>query len=358
MLVGEEESERDRKSDAERCRRQEADVVRGHGATVGDIPDRPRALVCPGPLKGVLGAAAAARALASGLERAGVDADEAPMADGGEGTAAALRRALGGEWLSASASDPFGRPVQARFALLPDGRAVVEAAEAIGLARLESKELDPVRASSRGLGELIVAALDAGASALVVGLGDSATVDGGAGLREALGRLPDDTVVACDVANPLLGPRGAARAFGPQKGASPEQVEELERRLVADTALAPFADLPGAGAAGGLGAALAYLGARLVPGAGLVAEAIGLRERFEGASLVITGEGTVDAASREGKVAGLAARLAAEAGIHCVVFGGRIEGDLPGAEVVALSGDPARAEADLVELGERLGREL
>ena len=156
------------------------------------------------------------------------------MADGGEGTAEALCAALGGEWRSASVSDPFGRPVEARFALLSDGRAVVEAAEAIGLARLAPDELDPMRASSRGLGELIAAALGTGATRLVVGLGDSATVDGGAGLREVLDALPSDTVVACDVANPLLGARGAARAFGPQKGASPAQVEELERRLAAE----------------------------------------------------------------------------------------------------------------------------
>jgi glycerate kinase len=280
------------------------------------------------------------------------------MADGGEGTAEALRASLGGEWRTASVSDPYGRPVDARFALLPDGRAVVEAAAAIGLARLGGNELDPMRASSQGLGELVVAAQDAGANGLVVGLGDSATVDGGAGLREVVGALPAGTLVACDVANPLLGPRGAARAFGPQKGASPAQVEELELRLASDSALQPYADLPGAGAAGGLGAALASMGAVLVPGSELVADAIGLRERLGRAALVVTGEGTVDAASREGKVTGLVASLAAEAGVRCVVFGGRVEADLPVAETVALSGDPDRAKADLEELGERLGPEV
>jgi glycerate kinase len=248
--------------------------------------------------------------------------------------------------------------VEARFALLLDGRAVVEAAAAIGLARLRGDELDPMRASSRGLGELIVAAQDAGASGLVVGLGDSATVDGGAGLREVVEALPAGTLVACDVANPLLGPRGAARTFGPQKGASPAQVEELERRLASDPVLEPYAGLPGAGAAGGLGAALASFGGTLVPGSELVAEAIGLRERLRGAALVVTGEGAVDAASREGKVTGLVASLAAEAGVRCVVFGGRVEAELPGAETLALSGDPDRAGADLEELGERLGREV
>jgi len=279
------------------------------------------------------------------------------MADGGGGTAAAFRTALGGEWRTASVSDPLGRPVEARFVLLSDGRAVVEAAEAIGLARLASDELDPLSASSRGLGELVLAALAAGATRLVVGLGDSATVDGGAGLREVVGVLPVDAVAACDVSNPLLGLRGAARAFGPQKGASPEQVEELDQRLAADPALQPYAELPGAGAAGGLGAALASMGALLVPGAELVAEAIGLRARLSGAALAVTGEGTVDEGSREGKVTGLVASLAAEAGIRCVVFGGRVEAELPGTETVALSGDPTRAEADLEDLGEQLGRE-
>jgi glycerate kinase len=279
------------------------------------------------------------------------------MADGGEGTAEALRTSLGGEWRTASVSDPLGRPVEGRFALLPDGRAVVEAAAAIGLARLGRNELDPMSASSRGLGELIVAAHDAGATGLVVGLGDSATVDGGAGLREVVGTVPAGTLVACDVANPLLGPRGAARAFGPQKGATPAEVEELERRLASDPLLEPYADLPGAGAAGGLGAALASLGATLVPGSELVAGAIGLPARLGGAALVVTGEGTVDAASREGKVTGLVASLAADAGVRCVVFGGRVEASLPGAETVELSGDPSRAETDLEELGERLGRE-
>jgi len=248
--------------------------------------------------------------------------------------------------------------VEARFALLLDGRAVVEAAAAIGLARLGGDEHDPLRASSRGLGELVVAAQDAGASGLVVGLGDTATVDGGAGLREVVEALPTRTLVACDVANPLLGPRGAAHAFGPQKGASAVQVEELERRLASDPALEPYADLPGAGAAGGLGAALASLGATLVPGSELVADAIGLPERLRGAALVVTGEGVVDAASREGKLTGFVASLAAEAGVRCVVFGGRVEAELPGAETVALSGDPSRAEADLEELGRRLGREV
>jgi glycerate kinase len=245
--------------------------------------------------------------------------------------------------------------MQARFLLLPDGRGVVESAEAIGLWRLEAHERDPLRASSRGVGELISAAVDAGARRVLVALGGSATVDGGAGLREALPQLPVPVEVACDVRNPLLGQRGAARAFGPQKGASPADVDELERRLAGMKELAAVADLPGAGAAGGLGAALATLGARLVPGADLVLEAVGFRERIRGAALVVTGEGVVDETSAEGKVAGAVVRLCREEGVRCAVFGGRVEVDLEGAEMHALSGDPDRAREDLEALGEKLG---
>jgi len=325
--------------------------------TSGSNGSPERVVLCPSALKGVLSATEAAEALAEGFRGAVVEVARAPVADGGEGTAEVLHAALGGEWRLARVADPVGRQVEARFLLLPDRRAVVESAEAIGLRHLVACELDPLRASSRGLGELVLAALDAGALGLVIGLGDTATVDGGAGLRDVVHELAVETLVACDVANPLLGPRGAAHAFGPQKGASAAQVEELERRLASDAVLAPYADLPGAGAAGGLGAALVSLGAELVPGAQLVAETIRLSERLRGAALVVTGEGTVDAASREGKVTGHVAALAAEAGVPCVVFGGRVEATLPEAETVSLSGDSSRAEADLIELGERLGRE-
>jgi glycerate kinase len=311
-----------------------------------------------------LAAREAAAALASGARRVpGVEAEELPLGDGGEGTADALWGALGGEWKAARVSDALGRPVDARYLLLSDGRAVVESAEAIGLWRLSPAELDPLRATSRGLGELLLAAIDAGAREVIVTLGGSATVDGGAGLREVLADRRLDGVLlraACDVTNPLLGPQGAARVFGPQKGATPEQVEELERRLARMTELAPFAELPGAGAAGGLGAALAALGAELEPGSELVLEAVRFRERIAGAALAVTGEGTVDATSASGKVPGAVVRACKEAGVPCVVFGGRIESGaeelvaLGAAEIVALSGDPARAEDDLRELGERL----
>ena len=318
----------------------------------------PKVVCAPDTLKEVLPAREAAAALASGFARVGVAAEELPLADGGEGTADALHAALGGEWRAARVSDPLGREVEARFLLLPDGRAVVESAEAVGLRRLAQNERDPIHATSRGLGELIAAAVAAGATHVLVGLGGSATVDGGAGLREALPELPVPVEAACDVRNPLLGERGAARAFGPQKGASRADVEELERRLAGMAELRAVADLPGAGSAGGLGAGLAALGARLVPGAELVLEAVGFRERIRGAALVVTGEGVVDESSAEGKTAGAVLSVCREEGVRCAVFGGRVEFELEGAEMHSLSGDPERAREDLVALGEELGSSL
>lgn len=314
------------------------------------------ALAAPASLKGVLGAADAASALVEGFRAAGAGVTELPIADGGSGTAEVLARALGGEWHEATVPDPLGRPVSARWLLLPDGTAVVESAEAIGLARLRPGELDPMRASSRGLGELIHAALDAGPDALLVCLGDSATVDGGAGVMEVLGGFPVPARAACDVRNPLLGERGAAAVFGPQKGASAEQVEELEARLAARRSLSPFADMVGAGAAGGLGATMAALGAELVQGAELVLDLIGFRARAREVDLVVTGEGTVDRTTAEGKAPGAALRICRDEGVRCAVFGGRVAEELPGAELHQLSGDPARAREDLVALGRRLGR--
>lgn len=293
-----------------------------------------------------------------GFARAGVDAEAAPVADGGEGTAEVLHAALGGGWREAVVSDPLGRAVTARWLLLPDGTAVVESAEAVGLGLVADDERDVLRASSRGLGELVLAALEAGPRALLVGLGGSATVDGGAGMREVLDGLPVATRVACDVRNPLLGERGAARVFGPQKGATAEQVEQLERRLAQAEELQAVAELPGAGAAGGLGAAFAALGAELVPGAELVLDAIGFRGRLSAAALVVTGEGTVDRTTVEGKAPGAVLSACREARVRCALFGGVVEEAPPAAEVYPLSGDPARAREDLVELGERLGGSL
>ena len=310
-----------------------------------------RALLCPASLKGVLGAAAAAAALGEGFRRAGAEAIELPVADGGEGTAEALHAALGGDWRQARVSDPLGRPVDARWLLLLDGRAVVEAAAAIGLPLLLPAERDPLRATSRGLGELLLAALETSPKALVVGLGGTATVDGGAGLREVVDELPVPTSALYDVRSRLA---DAPRLFGPQKGASPEAVGLLEARLEAMRELQPLAELPGSGAAGGLGAAFAALGADLLPGASTVLDLVGFESRLARCDLVVTGEGQVDATTTEGKAPGEVAERAREAGKRCVVFGGRVEAELAGVETVTLSGDPARAEADLVELGRRL----
>jgi glycerate 2-kinase len=314
-----------------------------------------RALLSPASLKGVLSAPHAAAALARGVRDAGGEAVELPVADGGEGTAEVLRLALGGEWHAVKVSDPLDRPVRARWLVLPDGRAVVEAAAAIGLPLLLPHELDPLRASSRGLGELLAAALDGTPTSLVVALGGTATVDGGVGLREIVTSLEVPCLALVDVRTRL---GDSARLYGPQKGASPEDVALLEARLAALEELRPFSGLPGSGAAGGLGAAFLALGAELELGAPTVLELLGFGEQLARCDVVVTGEGTVDATTSEGKAPGEVARRAADKGVRCVVFGGRVQASVPGAEMRELSGDPARAEDDLVALGRTLGRGL
>jgi len=300
------------------------------------------ALASPASLKGVLSAREAAAFLAEGFRRSGADVEELPIADGGEGTAEVLGARV---CRRVRVSDAFGRPHDAPIRVLPDGTAVVESAEAIPL---DARRLDPLAASSRGFGELIA---EVEAERLLVCLGGTANVDGGAGLREVLDELPAPTTVLCDALVPL---RDAALRFAPQKGATPEQVELLEGRLAAMNELAPYAELPGAGAAGGLGAALASLGARLAPGAREVLERLRFSDRVREAALVVTGEGTIDATTTTGKAPGEALRICSDEGTRCVVFGGRLMVELPGAEMVALSGDPERAAEDLVALGERL----
>ena len=303
-----------------------------------------RALACPASLKGVLDAPAAAAALAEGLRAGGAEAVELPVADGGEGTAEVLRLALGGEWRQADVQDAFGRPRSVRWLLLPDGTAVVESAAAVPL---DPERLDPLAASSRGYGELVAAALAEGPTGLLLCLGGTGTMDAGAGLLEVVGELPVPARVACDVTATLA---AVPRIFGPQKGAGPAEVAELERRFAAREELALFQHEPGGGAGGGLGAALASLGAELVPGAGLVLDAA----RFDasGYDLVVTGEGRVDATTALGKAPGEVARRSA--GTRCAVFGGVVEVEIPGVETIALSGDPARAREDLVALGRDL----
>jgi glycerate kinase len=266
-----------------------------------------------------------------------------------------LEFALGGEWRTARVHDALGRPIDAEWLLLPDGTAVVECAAVIGLAQLDPQELDPLEASSAGLGELIEAALAGEPRTLLVGLGGTATVDGGAGLRSVFRATSIPIRALCDVRNPLLGERGAARVFGPQKGADPATVELLEQRLASLPELEPFRDLPGAGAGGGLGAALAALGAQLVEGSECVLDLIEFDQQALGRALVVTGEGTVDATTFEGKAPGAVLRRCGWIRTRCELFGGVVR---DGIDAHALSGEPARAREDLVALGEQLGRAL
>ena len=298
-----------------------------------------RALASPASLKGVLTAAEAAAALARGLRRAGVEAEELPLADGGEGTAGVLGATVA---RLECVHDAFGREREAPIRELPDGTVVVESAEVVPL---DPSRLDVRGASSRGLGELIVRA--GPCPRLLVCLGGTATMDGGFGLLEVLDELPAPTVALCDVRATLA---EAPRLFGPQKGALADDVAELEDRLAGH--LQSYAKLPGAGAAGGLGAALASLGAQLVPGARYVLDAVGFRGRAAAADLVVTGEGTVDRTTFEGKAPGEALRVCEELGVRCILFGGRVE---DGVEARALGGDPARAGEDLEALGLGLG---
>jgi glycerate kinase len=277
--------------------------------------------------------------------RSWAEVDQLPVADGGEGTLDVLHAALGGDWHEVEVSDAFGRQRVARWLLAADGAALVEAAQAIPL---DPRRLDPFAASSRGLGELIQAVGQP--RELQVFLGGTANVDGGAGLLEVLDQLPAPTRVAYDVGVPLL---DAARVFAAQKGATPEDARKLEERLLGLAELKPYADLPGAGAAGGLGAALASLGGDLLPGAPLVLDLVGFDP--SGYDVVVTGEGTVDRTTTLGKAPGEVARRCALAGVRCVVFAGRIGEAPPELEVLPLSGNPARAKNDLVELGRFLG---
>jgi glycerate kinase len=295
-----------------------------------------RALACPASLKGVLSATEAAEALAAGLTRGGAEAEALPVADGGEGTA----KVLGAHELRrVEVHDAFGRPREAPLYGL-DRAVVVESADAIPL---DPSRLDVAAASSRGFGELVAAA--AGADRVLVCLGGTATMDGGAGLLEVVKSLPAPTTVLCDTHATLL---EAPAAFGPQKGASVSQVAQLEERFRG----VPCGQLPGSGAAGGLGAALASLGAELVAGAAYVLDSVGFRDRASRADLVVTGEGTVDRTTFEGKGPGEVVRACEELGVRCVLFGGRVE---DGIDAVALSGDAGRAREDLGGLGERLG---
>jgi glycerate kinase len=326
-----------------------------------------RLLIAPQEFKGSLSATEAARAMADGLRRALPDAelDLAPMADGGPGTVDALVTAGGGRRLTTAVADPLGRAVDAAWGVLEQGRtAVIEMAAASGLVLLRPEERDARRASTYGTGQLIAAALEAGCRRLIIGLGGSATNDGGAGMAQALGaRLTDDggrdlppggaalarlaridasgldgrlrecqVLGATDVTNPLCGPHGASAVYGPQKGASPADVEELDAALARYAAVIErdlgkrVSDVPGAGAAGGIGAGLiAFLDAELRSGAELVAEVVGLEKRIAAADLVITGEGRLDAQTAYGKTVATVARLAQGQGRPVVALAGRVD---------------------------------
>lgn len=270
-----------------------------------------------------------AEAIGNGLERAGAKAELCPAADGGEGTAVVLADALGGEMRSAPAQDALGRPIEATFALVRDGTtAVVEVAAASGLSLVEPAERDAVGASSAGTGELIAAAIDAGARRILVAAGGSATTDGGRGAIDALetaGGLRDARLeVLCDTPVPF---ERAAEVFAPQKSASPEQVKELTGRLVALAGALPRDPRGRAmtGAAGGISGGLwAAFGAHLVPGAAFVLGVVGFDRRLEDADAVITGEGRLDAQSVEGKLTGEIARRCRAAGVPLHAIAGQV----------------------------------
>jgi glycerate kinase len=313
-----------------------------------------RIVLAPDKLRGTYTADEAAAALARGWAegRLGDDVVEVPLADGGEGTAAALLRARGGEWREADVHDALGRPCAARFARLIDGSAVLDVAEACGSLRVADVRRDPLGASSYGAGELIRAAIEDGALRVVIGVGGTASTDGGVGLRDAIGAVPPDVelVAALDVQNPLLGPDGAAAAFGPQKGASPAEVAELEERL--RRLELPTAERPGAGAGGGIGAMLMALGAKAVPGAALVAAEAGLADALHGAGLCITAEGRIDRQTLSGKVVAQVADLCRGMDVQCIAVGGIVEP--VAAEELRRRGCETHEQGDL----ERAGREL
>ena len=277
------------------------------------------ALVAPDSFKGTFTAQEVAAAIAAGLRSAGREAEELPVADGGEGTMEVLRGVLGGELRSVTASDPLGRPVEARFALLPDGAAVVETAQASGLGLVDEGDRDAWAASTRGTGELVAAAVEAGAKRVIVTVGGSATTDGGAGALEALDAagVSVEIDVLTDVRTPF---EKAASVFGPQKGADPGMVRRLERRLhrLAGRFRRDPRGEPMTGAAGGLSGALwAQHDARLVSGAAYVLDAIGFDERMRAAAFVATGEGRLDEQTLQGKVVGEVATRCRQGGVAC-----------------------------------------
>ena len=312
-----------------------------------------RIILAPDSFKGTLSAGEICRIeRAAVLERfPGAEVICIPMADGGEGMAAAYRKIIGGEKITAEVCGPLGMPVQAEYAMLPDRTAVIEMAAAAGLPLMGEKR-DPLRAGTRGVGELLLHALKMGARRILLGLGGSATNDMGCGMAAALGwkfydeageieplaknlirvtriqpgaPFPIPVTAACDVQNPLLGPQGASAVYGPQKGVNPENYDLLEGGLANIARLLSFKELPGAGAAGGLGAGVAlFLKGRLQPGIEMLLDAAKFDELLGRSDLVITGEGRMDAQSANGKVPmGVGLRCRA-AGVPCIAICGSL----------------------------------
>ncbi len=338
-------------------------LATAHRPDEAPVPFFMRILVAPDKFKGSLSAVAAATAIARGWQRAAPE-DEielAPIADGGEGFAGTICQALGGEWITCEALDPIGRKVSARYAWIAARQlAVIEMSEASGLWRLQPDERAPLTATTFGTGQLIRDAASRGARTILIGLGGSATTDGGIGMAAALGyetlttdgedleplpgnlasltRIVNENVIdlpeiiaACDVQNPLLGPRGTARVFSPQKGADQRTVEALENAMesladvVATDLGCDFRDVPGAGAAGGFGFGLmSFCGAKMRSGFEVVAEYLGLADRIAASDVVITGEGRLDDQTLDGKGPAGVAALARQHGKPVLAFAGSV----------------------------------
>jgi glycerate 2-kinase len=360
-----------------------------------------RVLIAPDKFAGTLSAVEAADAIAAGWKQRapGDEVVTIPMSDGGPGFIDVLQAAFGGELLALTVTGPLGEPTPATL-LTVDQTAYIESSQACGLALVPPERREPERATTYGVGELVAAAVDAGARRIVVGLGGSGTNDGGAGLLAALGAVAEpadaltgggiglaelekvdlaeprarlagvELLAASDVDNPLLGLRGATNIFGPQKGVSPERLPTLDAALerLAVAADRKLADAKGAGAAGGLGYGLSLLGGQRVPGIETIIEATGLEAAARTADLVITGEGTFDYQSRDGKVVSGVAAAAGRAIRPCIVLAGQVlvgsremrsMGVESGYSLVDLVGKEtafAQPEQSLISLAERVAR--
>jgi len=363
-----------------------------------------KVVAAPDSFKGALRSPEVAAALATGWKSVRED-DEViaiPLADGGEGTAEALRIATGGERVTVSAHDALMRPVESEYSILGDGETVVmEMATAAGIELIRREELDPLAATTYGAGEVLLSALKRGANKVVIGIGGSATVDGGAGFLQALGVKYFDAdgkiipagigggalhricridasaladvvtcglIVACDVTNPLLGERGTVAVFGPQKGVTPELKPMMENgirhwaEVVMRSGLADRCDASGDGAAGGLGFALrSVLKAEIRSGAGLVMDLSGFDAAVRGASLVITGEGCSDEQTAYGKLCAVVAERAEAANVPTVLCAGALRGDTAALEkrfsgVFSIAAGPGALEDAIAATGENLRR--